>query len=242
MELIDINSLIRQSSQTPDHGERIAFISRWFLNRPYKANTLIGGIDRAELLVANLEELDCFTFLDYVEALRLSSAPEDFTGNLKRVRYKGGEVSFVARNHFFTDWIGQERGLVKDLTELVGGGAAVKEMKRLNQKADGSLFIPGILTRDREICYIPSDALEQGVLGRLSTGDYAGIYTPSEGLDVSHVGIIVREGSGIIFRHASRDKGRVVDDDLCSYMKEKPGLLILRPITPRSPSAPQHSS
>jgi hypothetical protein len=65
---------------------------------------------------------------------------------------------------------------------------------------------------------------------RLSTGDYAGIYTEREGLDVSHVGIIIRRQGALFLRHASSvpDERAVIDQDLREYMKGRPGLIVLR--------------
>ena len=45
--------------------------------------------------------MDCFTYLDYVEALRLSNSYEEFNPKVKDIRYKNGKVSFQNRNHFF---------------------------------------------------------------------------------------------------------------------------------------------
>ena len=66
----------------------------------------------------------------------------------------------------------------------------------------------------------------------LQTGDYVGIYTDKEGLDVSHTGIIIRKGGVVFLRHASsKEKNqKVVDEVLSGYMQNKPGLVIYRPV------------
>ena len=51
------------------HGEVISRVSSAFLGTPYQADTLIGGADTPEVLVANFNHVDCFTLIDYVEAL-----------------------------------------------------------------------------------------------------------------------------------------------------------------------------
>jgi len=70
-------------------------------------------------------------------------------------------------------------------------------------------------------------------MDRLKTGDYAGIYSVTEGLDVSHVGIIIKKGDNIYLRHASSQKEirKVVDQDFRKYIVGKPGIIILRPKT-----------
>ena len=66
-------------------------------------------------------------------------------------------------------------------------------------------------------------------MGRLRIGDYIGIYAEADGLDVSHVGIIVRRAGRIFLRHASLIERMVVDQDLRAYISEKPGIVVLRP-------------
>jgi hypothetical protein len=66
----------------------------------------------------------------------------------------------------------------------------------------------------------------------MRTGDYAGIYSETEGLDVSHVGIVIRKQDALFLRHASSalGAGAVIDQDFLEYMKGRPGLILLRPL------------
>jgi len=66
---------------------------------------------------------------------------------------------------------------------------------------------------------------------KLKTGDYAGIYSALQGLDVSHVGIIIKDGSYVSLRHASSDRRyrKVIDQDFQEYISGTPGLIVLRP-------------
>ena len=54
---------------------------------------------------------------------------------------------------------------------------------------------------------------------------------PWRGLDVSHVGIIIRDRDTFLLRHASSDRRsrKVVDQELQEYISGTPGLIILRP-------------
>src|ERR1700757_4891399 len=97
-----LDHIIRESSGIQDLGKRIDFLSEQFLNVNYKESTLIGNINTPEVFVINLEGMDCFTYIDYVEAMRLSSSFSQFKENLRRVRYQSGKVTFENRNHFFT--------------------------------------------------------------------------------------------------------------------------------------------
>ncbi len=229
-----LEEILNRSSVIRDPGERTAFISRYFLGVDYLKDTLIGSSTTEERLVVNLRGVDCFTFIDYVEALRLSESSGDFREKLKRVRYRSGKVAYENRNHFFTDWINNNSSFVEDVTEKIGGDRTLRAMKTLNIREDGSYILSGIKPRKREIMYIPSGSVDDGIFGGLKTGDYAGIYTDVGGLDVSHVGIVIVREDNISFRHASSESRymRVVDQDLKLYISGKPGLVILRPRDP----------
>ncbi len=225
-----IDSLISLSCKIKDVGRRIAFISSQFRELDYKTSTLIGDIYTPERLVINLKEVDCFTFLDYVEAMRVSNSFSDFKENLKKIRYKSGMIDFLNRKHFFTDWIDFNSVYVIDVTEQIGGHKTVIVEKFLNLKEDGSYFLAGIKPIRREIRYIPSQFVDEDLINGFRTGDYAGIYSDKKGLDVSHVGIIIKENNNIYFRHASFLAKKVLDNDFRRYIVDKPGLIILRPI------------
>lgn len=224
-----LNKILLKASEIKDLGERIDFISRRFLGIPYKGSTLTGGKDTPEIFAMNLREVDCFTFLDYVEAMSLSGSFQEFKENLKKVRYWSGKVSYESRNHFFTDWLERSGDFVADVTEKIGEKRMVEVEKTLNLKEDGSCFLPGIRPSQRVVAYIPSNAIDSSVLDKLRTGDYIGVYSPVKGLDVSHVGIFIKDGDEIYLRHASSLKKKVLDEDFRDYIAGKPGIVVLRP-------------
>ncbi len=227
----DLNSIMEQSSKIQDVGGRIDFLSGKFLNTEYEESTLVGDINHPEERVINLEGMDCFTYIDYVEAMQLSSSYPMFVDNIQRIRYQSGEVDFRNRNHFFTDWAVYNSDNIVDVTKEVGGQRTRTVKKFLNKKKDGTPDLPGIPVKERTVHYIPSQSIDDTVIGRLKTGDYIGIYTHTDGLDVSHTGILVRKGDKVYLRHASsrKDNRRVVDEELLAYMLDKPGLVVLRP-------------
>ncbi|MGQ0792898.1 MAG: N-acetylmuramoyl-L-alanine amidase-like domain-containing protein [Deltaproteobacteria bacterium] len=226
----ELGAVLERSAAISDPGARIDYISERLLGTPYGDATLIGDAQTEEALVVNLRAMDCFTYIDYVEALRLAATYEGFKHHLISVRYRTGEVSFQARNHFFTDWREFNSGRIQDVTAEIGGAKTVTATKTLNKKSDGSPFLPGIPPVDREISYIPSEAIDSPMLRRMKTGDYAGIYSAIDGLDVSHTGVIIKRGGRVLLRHASSKKaaGAVVEEDLVGYLRGKPGLVILR--------------
>ncbi len=227
----ELDKIVREAYLIEDAGSRIEFLSGFFIGLEYKESTLPGNISTAEVFVINFSGVDCFTFIDYIEAMRLSDSFESFLRNLKQVRYLNGIVSFKNRKHFFTDWAEYAPSSVDDLTEQIGGGKVKSIAKAMNLKENGTPLLPGVGSFQRTINYIPSEDANSSVLRKLKTGDYAGIYSSMQGLDVSHVGIIIRDRDTFFFRHASSDRRsrKVVDQELQAYISEKPGLIILRP-------------
>ena len=230
----ELDRIIRRAAEISDAGQRITALSEHFLGIAYRESTLRGDMRSPEELVVNLEGADCFTFLDYVEAMRLAGSFAGFLSCLRRIRYRGGILSFRTRNHFFTDWAVHNASFVRDVTAEVGEGRALNVRKSLNRKEDGSLFLEGVEPVQRMITYLPADAFDERAAARLRPGDYAGIYSEREGLDVSHVGIIVRTRGVLMLRHASSDAGAVIDQEAVGYLTTRPGLVILRPVNPAS--------
>ena len=230
VELLDI--IIREAAAIEDTGKLIDFLSKKFLNTPYQGSTLIGDIDTPEVIVINLEGMDCMTYIEYVEAMRLSGSYTEFTENLQRVRYRNGEVTYGSRRHFFTDWVGYTPQTVEDVTAIIGGVRTVKVRKRLNLNSDGTYILPGIGITEREISCIPVDAIDNIVIEQIKTGDYAGIYCDKDGLDVTHAGIIIKDENDVYLRHASsrKDTYKIADENLIKYLTGKNGLIILRAI------------
>jgi hypothetical protein len=227
-----LDKLIFEAAQIEDSGQRIKYLSHVFVGLEYKESTLIGDSSAAEVFVVNLSGVDCFTFIDYIEAMRLSDSFGSFLQHLRYTRYRNGVVSYENRKHFLTDWAAYGQTNVVDVTEQLGGAKAKSILKVINLKENGTPLLPGIRSFQRKVHFIPPEDINGTVVGKLNTGDYAGIYSDNSGLDVSHVGIIIKDGNRVSFRHASSDRRyrRVVDQDFLPYISGKPGLIILRPI------------
>jgi len=226
-----LDTLLRQSWSIDDIGGRIDFLSARFTYSKYSDGTLIGDAATPEVFVINLKEIDCFTYLDYVEAMTLSRSFAEFRENLRNVRYRSGILSFENRNHFFTDWREVNADIVEDVTASLAGERGIQIEKTLNVKEDGTHFLNGIPPVKRQLTYIPSRILNDGLMEKLKTGDFVGIYSEEQGLDVSHVGIITIEDNIRYLRHASsaEEYRKVIDQDLKDYLLNKPGIIVLRP-------------
>ncbi|MGW6700275.1 DUF1460 domain-containing protein [Nocardia sp. NPDC055049] len=228
---IDELLTVRAESGGLGRGELLERLSARLLGTPYGANMLIGSATEPEQLVADLRRVDCFTYLDYIDAASRSSTRDEFLTNLVSTRYIDGRVEFAQRKHFFTDWATRERLAATDITASLSP-TAVTITKHLNAKADGSTYLPGVAVVDRAVTHIPAAAVDGAVQAALRTGDFLGAYTPDAGLDVTHVGIIVATPTGPVFRNASSlaANNQVVDTPLTEYLQTVPGVVVLRPL------------
>ncbi|CQI88482.1 putative lipoprotein [Yersinia rohdei] len=210
-------------------GNIINNVSADFLGTPYKANMLIGSSTQSEKLVINLNGLDCFTYLDYVNALSKSTETNNFVKQLINTRYINSDISYKNRKHFFTDWSQRYPLNARDVTAEISPHSVVVT-KHLNQRENGSEFIPTLGVTTRDVVYIPAAFVDRQVVHNLKTGDYIGIYTHIKGLDVTHAGIFIMTPNGAIFRHASslKNNSGVVDLPFIDYVKNTPGIIVLR--------------
>lgn len=210
---------------------RAEALSRQFLGTPYGADTLIGSATEPEQLVVELQRVDCFTYADYVEALKRGDDRDSFLDALVDVRYQDGAVAFANRKHFFTDWSAVQPAIAIDVTASVSPDA-VRVSKNLNQKDSGGTYLPGLPVTTRTVTYVPSGQIDRDAVSRLRTGDYIGAYAPDGGLDVTHVGIYVDTPDGPMFRNASSLSAHpeVVDEPLLDYVGTVPGIVVLRPV------------
>ena len=201
----------------------------FFINTPYKGNMLIGNENRKEKLVINFSGLDCFTYIDYIESIKGSKTINNFIKSLKRIRYKNANITYRNRNHFFTDWIFYNN--FKDMVKEISGGNYNVRVKYLNRKKNKQeRYLKKIPIIKREINYIPIKNITKSVLKKLKTGDYIGIYTDIAGLDVTHVGIIIKKNNSVYFRHASslKKNRKIITNKFTNYMKNKKGFIVIR--------------
>lgn len=217
-----------------DMASRLDWVSAKLLGTPYLANTLIGGPEVPEALVIRLDGVDCYTFIDLARALALARDTADFIPVLKQTRYRDAQVQFDNRRHFLTDWVAFAPRNARDITATLSPHAR-HIRKRLNLRADGGHYIPGLPVRSRDVTFLPPQAVTPEVLDGIRTGDVIGIYTALDGLDVTHTGLAIRKRDetgreDVYFRNASSLKAnrKVVDTRLVDYVRNKPGIVVLR--------------
>ncbi len=235
-----------------DFGKSMVAVGKTFIGIPYVAKTL--EIGETETLVVNLHGLDCTTYVENVLAftmlLRDGKADFDsFTDLLKTIRYKDGRLDgYGSRLHYFTEWIrnNEKKGLLKDITNEVGGIAIQKDINFMGNHRDLYPFLKDdknyekILVTEAELaketfCYLPKEQIEANE-HLIQSGDIIALATSINGLDVTHTGIATREKDGRIhLLHASTGsmKVEVSEVPLAEYLKKiksNTGILVARPM------------
>ncbi len=201
------------------------------MGRPYRVGTLGGGTGAEERLVSRLDAFDCVTFVDVVIALAFSQAPTEFHPRLRTLRYRRGQVDWLARNHYTHAWLDRNvtAGLLEPLLPQlwIEVGAA-----RSLDILEGH---PAVPWQPRYLPWTERAAL----LSEVRTGDWVGFISNRPRLDTFHVGMLVHDGS-LTVRHASQSRGQVIRESLDHCMQEwdVPGLLIARPLPPPPLSSP----
>ena len=203
-----IGRLIAQASALPTASERMALISRGLLGVRYRANTLIGGPRRKEVLVVRDDAFDCVTFCEVVLAASLARDLPAFETALRRIRYRNGEVKWEERNHYFADWT--RRAVENNICRPVAMDPAATIEKTVNWRHLGK--------RRVSLAAIPRATLLANK-GLLVSGDVIGFVSRRPNLDFHHTGLIaVGKGGEVMLRHASRSRGRVVDDRIDAFV------------------------
>ncbi|WP_341224689.1 N-acetylmuramoyl-L-alanine amidase-like domain-containing protein [uncultured Arcticibacterium sp.] len=229
-------------------GDKMIEIGKKFLGRPY-----IGGTLEApkEALICRLDGFDCYTFVETMLAMVLTSEYDD-TGldNLKEeiqyLRYRDGEINgYASRVHYFFEWakLAEKNGVVTDLTPELGEAAP----KPINFMSTHRQYYPAFKTNDAvwnqiktmekavsryEFHEIKKENLADVAEG-IQNGDILAFTSNIGGLDVNHEGLAYWKGDQLHFMHASSEEKKIVisDETLQSYLdriKKHSGLMVLR--------------
>ena len=105
-----IEQLLREASRMKARkaGSWMLYFGRKFVGVPYVGGTL--DRTKEEQLIVNLSELDCTTYVEQVAALTRCAEQRKttfaaFCDALRHIRYIGGKVDYVCRQHYFTVWM-----------------------------------------------------------------------------------------------------------------------------------------
>ena len=232
-------------------AELTAKIGIELLNTPYVAHTLE---KEPEQLVLNLRELDCTTFAENCLALARTvksgvTTFEKFCAELQNLRYYNGEINnYTSRIHYFSDWIfeNSQRGFVNDVSGEIAQTPYPLNVNFMSTHPDSyrqlksnNTFVKTIAEKEKQITlrkmfFIPEEKLA-GVEPLLHDGDIVGITTTINGMDVSHVGILIKKDGRVHLLHASSVLKKVVvsDETLEDYLKGSKsvtGIMVARPL------------
>lgn len=203
-----IPQLIKEARAHATVSQRIDFISRSLLGVRYQAHTLIGGPRRKEVFVLRDDAFDCVTYCEAVLAAAIVRDYSEYAEILKRIRYAQGEVRWAERNHDFAQW--SRRIVESRICRTVGIAPSTTVAKSLN--GDG-------LGRRRYAIAAVSTSAFIANQKALQAGDVIGFLSRRPALDYFHTGFIAFNSRGrLLLRHASRSRGRVLDEDMKSFV------------------------
>ncbi len=232
-------------------GDLVLKIGLDFLNTPYVANTL--DKSKEEKLVINLHQLDCTTFAENCLALArtVKSAHPDvnqFCSELEGIRYRGGKLDgYASRLHYFSEWIldNELRRHVQAMAAQMGGKVLPLSLSIMsnNPKVYPQLINDPATTAQikaieeklsaQKVYYIPTSQFES-IESQVKDGDIVTLTTTIPGIDVSHVGILLKKAGRVYLLHASSAAQKVVVSSepfaqFLSKSKKTTGVMIARP-------------
>lgn len=217
-----IRVLIAETRSMKTIRERMRYVSGKLLGAVYLRRPLIGSVTETEVFVARMDGFDCITFLETLLSLSRAKSADEFLALLRKIRYRNGVVEYQQRLHYATDWATHlvQLGLLGNMT---GGETVVSREKLLD-------IVPGIKPVFARFCFYPRHELA-AVKRWLLDGDLILFASGRKGLDVSHAGMIVRNGEQVLIRHATRHRKKVVEQDLAEFFGILPmsGFIIYRP-------------
>lgn len=232
-------------------SQLIVQIGESFMGTPYVSYTLENGTK--EDLVINLKEQDCTTFAEYCLAIARTIKSDNsdfrqFAKELENIRYRSGiRNGYTSRLHYFSDWIYDncEKGIAVNPASSFGSPFN-KEINFMSTHPDSYSvlkdnpeLVPLIANQEKEISarqifYLKKEDVEANE-ANLQEGDIVGITTTVAGLDIAHVGILVRKEGRIHLLNASSLKNEVIisEEPLADWLMNNnsyTGIMIARPL------------
>lgn len=222
--------------------QAMARLAELFLGSPYLAMSLEQS--HKEQLRLDLTQFDCMLFVEQLLALVWADSFDDFAEQTRRLRYQNGDVRYCTRQHYFHDWVSsaQTRGLLEQDSVWPGQTTRILRLNFMTSHRDrypalqSPVLFDCIRAREQgrriEQRYLPLGALE-AALPSLQSGDLFAVATSVGGLDVTHTGVLVREGSRLDAIHAAPGRGVMRSRSFQHYLRSVPdaiGAVIVRPL------------
>ena len=227
-------------------NQAMARLAEFFLGSPYLAMSLDQSGE--EQLRLDLMQFDCMLFVEQLLAMVTADSFDGFADQTRRLRYRSGEVGYCTRHHYFYDWVrsAQAQGLLEQSPVWQGQSTRILPLNYMSSHRNryAALRSPALFhcIREREHGrlieqhYLPLESLGTA-LPSLQSGDLFAVATSVDGLDVSHTGVLVREGSRLDAIHAAPGRGVMRSRSFQRYLRSVPdaiGAVIVRPIKQKS--------
>lgn len=246
-ELVFKQKMALPKGETNAHTALI--IAQSFIGQPYKGGTL--DAPTKEQLVCNLQDFDCWTFVETVSAMTVTkqSAKPNFTAflnNLKKLRYRDGQINgYASRLHYFKEWAirAEQNKIVQDISEMIGGVPADKEINFMtrhrnlyphlqNDEAFAEIENYEAKLNKYDFYYIPKANVRK-IESQIQDGDIIAITSNIEGLDFNHEGFAIRKNGRIHLLHASQELKKIIisTEPLADYLnrfKKHSGIAVVR--------------
>ncbi len=227
-------------------GEVILFIAGKFIGKPYVSHTLDRTDD--ERMVINLQQLDCTTYLENVVALALASYEDNpdyttFVDVLRNIRYRGGELKYENRLHYFDWWLSdnEKMGMVKEIIPT-NSQLLMRQTLKINYMSENFSSYAMLknhpervqaikkledATNGKVVSFIPKQRLNNPALRKvIKDGDLIALVTNKKNLDTTHLGFAVWKSDGLHLLNASslkKNGKRVIEptETLYKYLMDR---------------------
>ena len=223
----------------------------FFLGKPYVAHTL--EVTDDEMLVVNLREFDCMTFVETVIALTRTAVADNptfgtFLDNLRNIRYRNGVINgYSSRLHYTSDWIFENErcGFLKNISHTLPGSRI--ERKEINFMSsnrhlykhlkDDDAMLAHIIAIENQInqrggfSFTPTEQIPR-IMRYIPDMAVVAFTTSISGLDVQHVGFTFWENDRLTFIHASTSTNSVIIEprtlaEYCEAIRAVTGVMIV---------------
>lgn len=216
-ESIQVEKLLNRFREESGVAKRFVAVLQHWTGLPYTEGPLASGPQEPEEKPVQLSGFDCVTLIESALAAARSEAAGDFFQELNQLRYHGGKVSWMTRNHYMSDWI--ERNVER-------GVLTIPEYSCQKEGCSRTLScLEDYPPREKAFDFLPASQSEL-LLQESKRGDIVCFVSVRPDLDVFHVGVL--DGNDLI--HSSRSLGGVRREPLSQFLNrnETKGFLTAR--------------
>ena len=247
----ELNALLEKGLESGKKtaSELVTFYANELIGRPYVAHTLEGD---TEMLTINIDELDCTTFVETLYALARTTMNgryswRDYANNLESIRYRDGHINgYASRLHYISEWAvdNTSRGNIVEITKDVPGARElIKTINFMSEHRDKYPALKDDETfnlikkyeegyRNHKTYYLKKEHLKnKDICNAVEEGDFVGLVCKIPGLDISHMGIVVKNEKGeLVVIDASMSGGKVQKEEkgIVEYLRPSKNVIGVR--------------